>query len=288
MYYYIKLKGFFGNYTVASNKMNTDETFSLAYCIVYRAERLPKEVCEHILEYMATPANLLKKALRENAEINTEEDIVRVCSKRCEVSKEHKKIAAELYDVHRPVGLWFSQNGTPLNTPISMAVNTLIPRDIMLYMLLNKNELLNEIANRDDDTSTFYNKFYHSRHIRFKHSDEFREELKFLRVDLNNRYVCGKLHFRLRRLTPRLLPEQVPIQTTPETRHATGLRINANIRKLKDALGNTVAHMWGWGSTNYKKCVKKYNRLGVKKLYEIWRRTWDEDIHDILGINNKK
>ena len=38
----------------------------------------------------------------------------------------------------------------------------------------------------------------------------------------------------------------------------------------------------------FKNIRKKYSRLGVKKLYAIWRRTWDEDIYDILGINNKK
>lgn len=276
------MKGLFGKYTVASNKMNTDETFSLAYCIVYRAERLPKEVCVHILEYMATPANLLKKALRENAEINTEEDIVRVCSKRCEVSKEHKKIAAELYEVHRPVGLWFSQNGTPLNTPISMAVNTLIPRDIMLYMILNKMDLLKEIAEQfltRYDRDTFHHVFYHRN--RHNGNSSRRKYGEWETIKPSNTLILCPYRMRVDVLTPSLLPDirygkgkGAIIRRIDETTQAT-MRPHINLEVDLDVY-------------LFKNIRKKYTRLGVKKLYAIWRRTWDEDLYDILGINNKK
>ncbi len=249
------MKGLFGKYTVASNKMNTDETFSLAYSIVYRSERLPKEVCEHILEYMATPANLLKKALRENAEINTEEDIVRVCNKRYEVSKGYKKIADMM---------------TSSASKLDLAVNYYIPRDIMLYMLLNKMDLLNKIAdtphiNRYTPYTTPFNIFRH-------------RDMGLQLISKRNSLILCPYRMRVDALTPSLIPDisggegKVSIvQKIDKITQAT-MRPHINLEVDLDVY-------------LFKNIRKKYSRLGVKKLYAIWRRTWDEDLYDILGIN---
>ena len=267
------MKGLFRMNPVASNKMNTDETFSLAYCIVYRSERLPKDICTHILEYMATPANLLKKALRENAEINTEEDLVRVCSERKMKHKEDKKIADTM---------------TSSASPLDRAVNNYIPRDIMLYMLLNKMDLLNKIAdilpiNRFSPYTTPFNIFQHL--YRYRGGNQWVPENKELQlISKRNSLILCPHSMRVDALTPSLIPDisggegkASIIQKIDKIVKATMKpHININMDKRIQCVG-------GW---LFKTIRKKYTRLGVKKLYAIWRRTWDEDIYDILGINN--
>ena len=257
------MKGFFRMNPVASNKMNTDETFSLAYCIVYRAERLPKEVCEHILEYMPTPANLLKKALRENAEINTEEDIVCVCNKRYEVSKGYKKVADTM---------------TSSASQLDLAVNYYIPRDIMLYMILNKMDLLKEIAetlhiNRYAPYTTPFNIF--------QHLNRLHRDYDLQLITKTNSLIRIPYSMRVDALTPSLIPDISGGEGKASIFQKIDKIVKATMRPHIDLEVDLDVYL-------FKNIRKKYSRLGVKKLYAIWRRTWDEDIYDILGINNKK
>jgi len=278
--------------------MNNKESFSLAYCIVYKSRRLPKEICNMILEYMPTPANLLKKSLRENEEIKTAEDLVKVCSKRYEIFKGYKKIASALYAPHpEDFQSFYSTDGIPLITPITMAVKTYIPRDIMLYMLLNKKELLHEIADESQKQhDTFYHEFYFSRP---KHSSliyysyenirstfyKKREYLTKVIINLTSfSYMTeGKYWYAEKGI--RIIPNQYTENNQSDWSKTRKIKYML-IHIIDEIAQATMRPHNNLGVCLFKNIKEKYSRLGVKKLYQIWRRIMDEDLYDILGINN--